>query len=219
MRYLCVLLALALAAPAWAKPVTVPVGGKSTQLTPQQVQFMRWWRAQTVKTVKPTSTVSKPVATKTLVKVPTKKVTVTVTKVNRPAVKTTTLLVKPQTVVAPTPILRAPALHGQSGAGSLTSLTALLVGQQPGTSTGFVGSRSGQTRTTAEPLRRQGTARVVLEPGSPERQLKSRPASRGPRGALSGQLVIVPTRLSGGEPTPPDTLTTLRYQLELSQME
>jgi len=215
MRQLCVLLVLAHATPAWAKTVNVPVGeGKSAKLTPQQVQFIRWWRVQTNKTVKP--------VTRSAALVPTKKLTITATKLNRPAVKTSTALIKPLMAITPAPTYRVPAAAGQapvSSLSSLSSLRAVLIGYQPGTASGLKVLTSGQTQITTEPLRRQAATPGGLALTAMDRQLRCRPVPRAAKVARTGQLVIVPSRRTGAEPPPPDTLTKLRYQLELSQME
>jgi hypothetical protein len=86
MRYLCVLLILALSLPAATQARTVSVKvGKTTKLSPQQVQFMRWWRAQNIRVVRPAAKPAvKPIAqTKLTLKVVPRSVTGRTVKVVR----------------------------------------------------------------------------------------------------------------------------------------
>jgi hypothetical protein len=206
MRYLCVLLILALSLPAATQARTVSVKvGKTTKLSPQQVQFMRWWRVQNIRVVKPAAKPAvKPIAqTKLTLKVVPRSVTGRTVKVVR--INTNTR----RQVRVPIDRTRKTATQ-RTRTPSLLTLKAILINAQASPAAGF-SSDSGPKLTVRQVKRRvvRRTERSVTQRETKQQQTVSRAAKK---------LVIVQQRPVSTSPQP-NTLTRLRYQLELAQME
>ena len=204
MRYLCMLLLLLLSLPttSWAR-TSVKVG-KGTRLSPQQVQFMRWWRSQTIRVVKPAARTSAKPATKTTltVKVAPRSTTGRSVKVVRINANT-----RRQVQV---PIHRTRKTATQKTWGhSLLTLKAVLINAQNSPAVGF-SSDSSPSLTVMRVKRRV----VRRERNVNQRETKTKRSVRH----AAKKLVIV-QQPSSSEPPLPNALTQLRYQLELAQME
>jgi hypothetical protein len=226
MRHICLLVLLLLAAPAWAKTVPVPVGGKKTvKLTPQQVQFMRWFRAKTATVKRSQSTAQGSIATQSAPTIKARAVKVRAVKVRAVKVravkvrkikvrKASSLQVRQRPVTSTTTphhrTTQSAPIHGSS----LGALKAVLieVPKPPNTSTTSITVTSAQRRRTS---RGQSTHVAVT------RVEGKRPRSRHNLRGSADRLVILQTpNAAGVAAVPPvSTLTTLRLQLELSQME
>ncbi len=168
--------------------------GKSTKLSPQQVQFMRWWRSQTIRVVKRTSTkpATKPATKTTLtVKVAPRSTTGRSVKVVRINANTR------RQVQVPIHRIRKTATQGPWGH-SLLTLKAVLINAQ--------NSPAVVMRVKRRVVRRDRN----VTPHETKTQRTVRHAAK--------RLVIV-QQPSSSEPPLPNALTQLRYQLELAQME
>ncbi len=205
MRYLCILLLLLVSLPttSWARTSAMKVG-KSTKLSPQQVQFMRWWRAQTIRVVKPAAKpAAKHVAKTTLT------VKVTPRSTLGRSVKVVRINANTRRQVQ-VPIRRARKVATQVPRGhSLLTLKAVLFNAQNTPTTGF-SSDSSPRRTVVHAKRRVVRRERNMTPHKTKTQRTVRHAAK--------KLVIVQQPSSSAPPLP-NVLTRLRYQLELAQME